>query len=381
MKDNNLYSDDKVHFAELEINIFQVIQNLKAVKDKIGNKTKLMFVTKAWAYGFGSSTLIKLLEKEALIDYLAVANVDEGAEIRVAGINLPILVLNPTLAGFKKIVDHKLEAEIYSVDLLKDFISYLELEQADISEKIPIHLKFNTGMNRLGCDLVDIPKILAVLKSQEVLEIRSIMTHLSSASISKEDDFTVAQFSVFDKIKKELKGLISSNTMIQVLNSAGTLRFTEHKMDMVRIGIAAYGGINIEESQAIIKPAATFKSKIIQTRRVKAGESISYSRSGQVNADSNIACIALGYGDGFSRNLGNGNWEIEINGKLYPTIGNVCMDITMVNLGNDEAVAGDEAIVFGGTKSLFDYAQAQETIPYESLTSINHRVKRTYIKN
>lgn len=379
MGNNPIYSEDKVHLAKLEVNISQVLRNLEAIKHKIGPETKLMFVAKAWAYGFGSSNLIKLLEKEGVLDYIAVANVDEGKELRDTGITLPILVLNPSSSCFKSILDFDLEAEIYNIELLKAFLSYLEFVKP--INKQPIHLKFNTGMNRLGFDIENIEEILALLKGQKVLEIKSIMTHLSSASLSSEDNFTTNQLSAFNIIIDRLKDVVSTETMFQALNSAGTLRFTDHKMSMVRIGIAAYGGINYNESKSIIKPAASFKSKIIQTRRVKADSSISYSRSGKVKVDSNIACIALGYGDGFSRNLGNGNWEIEVNDKLYPTIGNICMDITMINLGDDEVSIGDDAIVFGGKKSLFHYANAQGTIPYESLTSISQRVKRSYIKD
>ena len=234
-------------------------------------------------------------------------------------------------------------------------------------------------MNRLGFNPGGLENLAHQIKNQKAIRVASIMSHLSSSGNLIAEDFTLNQIQKFKFICESLKNSLQIDPICHILNTEGITNFLEYQMDMVRFGVGLYGASEATDLKKELKPVARLLSKVIAVRRVRAGEYISYNRSGSVTEDSNVAILSLGYADGVPRKLGNGNWKVEINGKLYPTVGNICMDNYMLDLGQDEVKVGDEAIVFGGMKTIFDFAEAQETITYEALTNIGNRMKRKLV--
>lgn len=373
-----LTENEKLHLTKLEVSGPAVLQNIAFFRSLLGPKTAVMLVVKAQAYGHGAIELAKMVEKQKIVDYFAVAVLDEGITLRKAGIHLPILVLNPNPWAFKSLIEFQLEPEIHNLDLFKKFVSYLQ--KAPLTQKkYPIHLKFNTGMNRFGIDQVELPQLIRHLDNSHEVEIKSLMTHLSSSGDSKDDHFSLKQLEVFQQIIKALQNRLSQNCFYHALNSNGIFRFPNHHFQMVRLGIGAYGASTHKNLKNHLIPACRFITHISQIRTVKKGETIGYGRLGKAKENSNIATLAVGYADGLNRNLSNGNWEVEINQKCYPTIGVISMDSCMIDLGEDWHEIGTEVIIFGGKKSIQDYALAQKTIPYEALTNISARVKRVLL--
>lgn len=363
----------------LEINWKAIQHNIAYFKSKLKRNTRLMVMLKASAYGSGAVQLAQRLEKEQLCDYIAVAYLSEGVELRENGITLPIMILNPGLNTWEEIVKHCLEPEIHNIELLKSFAKFLGNSESTKYGNYPIHLKFNTGMNRLGIDEIELGQLKDLLNNIPSIQVKSIMTHLSSAGILEEEEFTRAQLDQFDRIKEELSDFLPQEQIAHALNSFGIERYPEYQYDMVRLGIGMYGAAAIDPLNKALVPICKLKASISAIRKVKKGDSISYSRSGRAPKDGYVATLSLGYADGMNRNLGNGKWEVEIKGKLYPTIGNICMDLSMVFLGDDEISYGTEAIIFGGQKTIYDFAEAQNTITYEALTNIGSRVKKVLI--
>jgi alanine racemase len=234
-------------------------------------------------------------------------------------------------------------------------------------------------MNRLGFDVPEVPLVVDFLKDNPRIRTKSIMTHLSSTNLKEEDKFSLAQLEAFSKIIESSKSIHKEDTFFHCLNSNGIFRFPDHQYELVRLGIGFYGTSTVPELSEKIKPAAKLVSKICQIRKVKKGDSISYSRSGRAPADTQIATLSLGYADGLNRFCGNGRWQIEIKGKLYPTIGNICMDLSMVDIGDADLKIGDEVVVFGGQKSIYDYAHHLGTITYEVMCAIGPRVKKVLV--
>ncbi len=271
---------------------------------------------------------------------------------------------------------YELEPEIHNLTLLRSFIE----DGKNDAKPLKVHLKFNSGMNRLGFDKKECNSVLQLWQSQQQLQLASVMTHLSSSGMPEEDEFTLGQLQEFTAIKKYLSPITEGQTLFHCLNTNGTYRFPDYHMDMVRLGIGIYGSPSVPELQEHLQPICIWKSRVAQVRKVLAGASISYARSGRLAQDANIATISMGYADGFHRRMGNGNWEVEINGKLYPTVGNICMDLFMVNLGSDEAAVDSEVIIFGGKRSIFEFADANQTITYEVMTNISGRVERLFVK-
>jgi len=276
-------------------------------------------------------------------------------------------------------IEQCLEPVIHSFEMLQSLLSYLNSQENLVSGGYPIHLKINTGMNRLGFNNSEVPELVEGLKDQASIRVSSIMSHLSSSGNYSDEAFTLKQIKDFQQACDELKSSLGIEPTCHILNTDGINNFLSYQMDMVRLGIGLYGASEADDLKHDLQPAARLTSKVIATRRVLKGESISYNRSGQVVEDSNIALLSLGYADGIPRKLGNGNWQVEINGKLYPTIGNICMDLCMLNVGQDEVQVGDDAILFGGKKTIFDFAKAQNTITYEALTNIGSRMKRKLV--
>ncbi|MDR0413027.1 MAG: bifunctional UDP-N-acetylmuramoyl-tripeptide:D-alanyl-D-alanine ligase/alanine racemase [Dysgonamonadaceae bacterium] len=366
--------EEKVHQTVLEVNLDAVIHNLKYFRSRLNPETKVICMVKAFGYGVGSYELAKTLQERGA-DYLAVAVADEGAELRREGISMPVLVMNPEEHAFNTLFEYRLEPEIYNLNLLDAIIR--ETERRGILS-YPIHIKLNTGMNRLGFDAPDIPALGKRLNRQTGVLVKSVFSHLAGSDSPLLDDYTERQISLFSQMSGQLEGLLNYPVKRHVLNSAGIERFPAAQFDAVRLGIGLYGISAVDEKA--LRPVAALKTRILQIRDVRAGESVGYSRNARLIRDSRIACIPVGYADGLDRRLGNGTGTVHVNGTACPIVGNVCMDICMIDVTGVNVAEGDEVTLFGEPVTVSDWADKLKTIPYEILTSISPRVKRIYYK-
>jgi len=364
---------EKVHGTVLEINLEALNSNLNFYRSKLQQEVKLMVMVKAFAYGSGSHEVANLLQHNR-VDYLAVAYPDEGVELRKRGIYLPIMVMNVAPESFGNIIKYDLEPEVYSLQQL------LQLQRIvnEKSIKLKIHLKIDSGMHRLGFEQDNIHEAINILRQTSFLEVASIYSHLAGADDEAHNVFTRKQVKTFLQLAEQVEKQLDIQTLKHILNSAGIIRFPEYQLDMVRLGIGLYGFESNEIEQGYLQPISTLKTVISQIRTVSAGETIGYGRQGLVSRDSKIATIAIGYADGFSRAFSNGKISLMVNDKMAPVIGNVCMDMTMLDITGIEAKEGDEVIVFGGKPTIIELAKAIGTIPYEILTSISNRVTRVF---
>ncbi|MEA3447030.1 MAG: bifunctional UDP-N-acetylmuramoyl-tripeptide:D-alanyl-D-alanine ligase/alanine racemase [Bacteroidota bacterium] len=362
----------KAHQTVLEIDLESITDNLKYFRSKLSKRTGLMVMVKAFSYGSGSIEIGRHLQNQA-VDYLGVAIADEGVELRKAGIHIPIMVMNPQPENFGLMYDYQLEPEIYSIPLLKSLIAHIR--NTGITN-IGIHIKLDTGMHRLGFCEKDVESLISILKEAPEITVKSVFSHLAGSDIQKFDDFTKQQLDAFYDIYKALNGALKLDCIRHIANTNAILRFQETHLDMVRLGIGLYG-ISAEHNPDL-KKTTVFKTRVISVKRLKKGETIGYNRAGVLHEDADIAVLPVGYADGLSRKLGNGNWNVEINYKLYPIIGDVCMDMCMVNVSGAGIKPGNEVIIFGGQNKIEDMAESLQTIPYEILTSISTRVKRVY---
>jgi alanine racemase len=368
----------KVHGTVLEINLDALTHNLNFYRSKAGAETKIMVMVKAFAYGSGSSEVANLLQYHR-VDYLGVAYADEGVSLRQSGITLPIMVMNPTAPTFDTLWQYHLEPEIYSRKILSDWITYVKQRNA-LADIPSIHLKLDTGMHRLGFVEDDYEWLLAQLKENPEIHVSTIFSHLVGADEGVHNGFSHQQYERFIKGASLIENTLGYNCTKHILNSAGIVRFPEFKLDMVRLGIGLYGVEATGQQQKFLQPAGTLKTVISQIKYLAAGETVGYSRRGQVDHDSAIATLAIGYADGYDRGLGNGVGEVWVNGILCPTIGNICMDMTMVDITQAQAEEGDEVIIFGKEMPITNLAKRISTIPYELLTGIGERVKRVFFK-
>ena len=374
----------KVHQTVLEVNLTALLNNLRVYQKHLLPGTKLMVMVKASAYGSGSTEVAKLLEFQH-VDYLSVAYADEGVELRKAGIQLPILVLNPEEATFDHLMRYNLEPEIYNFNLLKKYLHFLK--SFSRKEKQPIHLKLDTGMHRLGFDEKDIANLIFILKNnKDLIEIKSIFSHLAASENPAHDTFTEGQILLFKNSYQKITDSIGYRPLRHILNSGGIIRFPEHQMDMVRLGIGLYG---IDESgilQNQLQTANTLKATISQIKNIEKGETIGYGRMGKATEIKRTATLSIGYADGLLRKAGNGNYSVLINGGKARLIGNVCMDMVMADVTHIPNVKeGDEVIIFGKDAKgnelpVQELANCLGTIPYEVFTSISGRVKRVYVQ-
>lgn len=365
------------HDSSLEINLSKIQHNLDFFRNKIAPSTKIMAMVKALSYGSGPHELAKLLEFNN-IDYLGVAYPDEGVVLREAGVDSNIMVMNPGHNSFATIIKHDLEPEIYSFDILQSLIHYCEHN----NEKTPkVHLKFDTGMHRLGFSSEDLDQIIAICQEKNVV-IASILSHLATADDTADHSFALTQISIFDEIKNRSSSLLEYQPLYHLLNSAGILQFPEYQYDMVRLGIGLYGVSPVSESAYLsaLYPASSFTAVVAQINHIKKGDSVGYGKAYIAANDTTIATISVGYADGLRRSLGNGKGKVHIAGKSVPIVGNVCMDMTMIDVSNLEVEVGDRVEIFGDHISIYDFAKSMETIPYEALTGISDRVKRVFIK-
>jgi alanine racemase len=307
-----------------------------------------------------------------LVDYLGVAYADEGIELRKNNITLPIMVMNPSEESFGWLLHYNLEPEIYSLRILRAFVDFLGNRTARI------HLKLDTGMHRLGFDAIDLEAALAILQAHPAITVASVFSHLSGADEKTHDDFSKQQAESFIKMASMIERFLGYRPTRHLLNSPGILRFPNYQFDMVRLGIGLYGVDPTEEGTAALKPVAILKTIISQVKHVPAGETIGYGRKGKAEKDLTLATLAIGYADGFSRSFSRGAGKVLIQGTLAPVLGNVCMDMTMVDITGIEAKEGDEAIIFGPGLPIQQVAQWGQTIPYEILTNTSDRVKRVF---
>ena len=369
---------EKVHGTALEINLDALTQNLNHYRQKVGASTRIMVMVKAFAYGSGSAEVAQLLQFHR-VDYLAVAYADEGIELRQNGIDLPIMVMNPAPASFDKIIEYNLEPEMYSLRILAQWLAFVGARSDATIPKI--HLKIDTGMHRLGFVEADIPQLIAQLKANSSVQVATIFSHLVGADDSQHNAFSVEQFARFTAMNASIVAAIGYQPSRHILNSAGIVRFPDYKMDMVRLGIGLYGVEVNQLEQRFLKPIGTLKTVISQIKNLKARQTVGYSRRGILENDTRIGTIAIGYADGFDRGFSQGVGSVSVNGTLCPVVGNVCMDMTMIDLTNaPTAQEGDEVVVFGAQNPITDLAHAIGTIPYELLTGISGRVKRVFFK-
>lgn len=365
----------KVHETILEINLNALVDNLNHYRSKLKPETKMVCMVKASAYGAGSYEIAKTLQDHR-VDYLAVAVADEGSDLRKAGITSSIIIMNPELTAFKTLFDYKLEPEVYSFNLLNELIKAAEKEGVT---NFPVHIKIDTGMHRLGFAPSDIPELIARLKRQSSVIPRSVFSHLVGSDSTQFDDFTRMQIEMFERVSNELQSAFSHKILRHICNTAGIGRYPEAQLDMVRLGLGLYGVDPF--SNSILSNVSTLKTTILQIRNVPKEDSVGYSRKGLLSRDSRIAAIPIGYADGLNRRLGNGNAYCMVNGQKAPYVGNICMDVCMIDVTDIDCKEGDKVIIFGDELPVTVLSDVLGTIPYEILTSVSNRVKRVYFQN
>ena len=365
------------HETVLEVNLDAVIHNYNCFRAQLKPETGIVCMLKASGYGAGSYELAKSLQSHGAA-YIAVAVLDEGVDLRKAGITMPIMVLNPKVVNYKMLFSYRLEPEIYSFEILEEIIR--EAEKYGISE-YPVHIKLDTGMHRLGFLEKDIPELVATLSSQDFVVPRSVFSHLATADCLDMDDYTMSQFEYFKRCCDKLQEGFDFHIPRHILNSTGITRFPEHQYDMVRLGICLYGIPTLSDgSQDNLRPVSSLRTVIISIKEWDEGETIGYSRRGVLTRRSRIATIPVGYADGIDRHLGNGRADVLINNHRCPTIGNICMDVCMVDVTDVPCNVGDAVEIFGNGISVCELAERLDTIPYEILTSVSSRVKRVYYR-
>ena len=363
----------KIHSTVLEVDLDAITHNLNFFRSRLAEGTQLMAVVKAFAYGSSSFEIAHRLQYHR-VDYLAVAYTDEGVLLREHGITLPIMVMNPTPESFDKLLAYGLEPEVYSLKLLYALRDFL----ASRNEHINIHLKLETGMHRLGFEEGELSTLVQVLQMTSSLRVIGIMSHLAASADPQQDAYTKHQFVLLTKQATYIEKKLGIYAIKHLLNSSGILRFPEHQLDMVRLGIGLYGVGVGKEMQQYLEVASTLKTVISQIKTIPQGATVGYGRRGIARQPMQLATLAIGYADGFNRALGNGVGRVWINGHLAPIVGEVCMDMSMVDITNIPATEGDEVIIFGKELPIAHVAAAMRTIPYEVLTNVSERVKRVY---
>lgn len=365
--------EEKTHHTVLEVNLNAMVHNLNYFRKKLKQDTKLMVMVKASSYGTGSYEIANLLQYYQ-IDYLAVAYADEGVTLRNAGIKTPIMVMNPESYRYDIMVDYNLEPEIYSFDSLQQFVSF-----SDGKDNSPgIHIKLDSGMHRLGFDPGDEEKIASLIPDS--IKVLSVFSHMAASDDPKHDEFSNGQIELLNEFYDNLSKRLGYFPLKHILNSGGIYRFPHAMMDMVRLGVGLYGvGVNDQE-QKNLEQVIRLKTIISQVKHINEGESVGYGRSYIADSPMKIATVPIGYADGLRRALSNGKGKMIIHDQPVPIIGKICMDMTMLDVTGIECKAGDEVIVIGEGNTIIDMAKDLNTIPYEILTGISERVKRTYIQ-
>lgn len=365
------------HDTVLEINLNAILHNINFHKSLLKPETKMMAMVKANAYGLGSYEISEFLQHHH-IDYLGVAFADEGVELRKKGITTPIIVMNPEQHSYDAVIEYNLEPEIYSLRVLELFNE--QLIKSGNQQKYPIHIKLETGMHRLGFKDFELDELTEKLNTMNV-KVQSIFSHLSSSDVPEEKEFTLNQIETFEKNSSYLINQLVYKPLRHILNSAGITNYSNYQYDMVRIGIGMIGETSNKVIKEQLQNSVSFKTVVSQISDVETGESVGYSRKYKVDHDTKIATIPVGYADGIPRLVGNKVGNVGINKKLCPIVGNVCMDMMMINVENANVKEGDSVVIFNSNPTLEEFAKYCQTITYEVLTSISPRVKRIYIKN
>ena len=364
----------RIHGTTLEINLNAITHNFNFYKKLLSPSTKVMVMVKAFAYGGGAAEIANHLQTMGA-DYLAVAFSDEGVVLRKQGIRLPIMVLNPVEESFDLLREYNLEPVVFSLDFFKKLGIFARLHQTQLS----IHLDLDTGMHRLGFESKHIPELVTLLRDYPELNVASFYTHLVGADEEIHREFSLIQLNQFVKMKAQIEAHLNYQPIAHALNSAGIVSFPEFQLDMVRLGIGLYGVEVTGKYDSSLKPVSTLKTTISQIKDLPAGATVGYSRKGILPEGGRIGTLAIGYADGYDRRFSRGNGYVLVHGKRAPVIGNVCMDMTMIDLSNiPETKEGDEVIIYGEKISLKELADRIGTIPYELLTNISARVKRVY---
>lgn len=368
----------KTHETVLEINLNALVHNLNYYRSQLNPGVKLMAMVKAFSYGSGSYEIANLLQFHHA-DYLTVAYADEGVELRKAGINLPIMVMNPDEESFDSMLKHCLEPEIYSFRVLRMLEDALQKFSSD-QTGIGVHLKIDTGMHRLGFDPSETEDLISHLKENPRIRISSVFSHLAGSDDIELDDFTRQQVDLFREVSDSIITAFDYPILRHISNTAGIGRFPDAQFDMVRLGIGLYGISPVPAEQQNLLTVSTLKSSISQIKQVKANETVGYNRSWKAESDATIGIVPIGYADGLSRRLSNGRGHLMVNGHVVPIVGKVCMDMCMIDITGIPAREGDEVIIFGKEMPITRLAEEMESIPYEILTGISRRVKRIYFE-
>jgi alanine racemase len=364
----------KQHSTILEIDLDALVNNLNVFRHRLNKGVKTLVMVKAFGYGSGLFEIASALQHHK-VDYLGVAFADEGVELRQAGINLPIIVMNPEVKSFDQMLEYQLEPEIYNFRILEAWHSFVQKEGRD---RQSVHIKLDTGMYRLGFLEEEIKELVQRLKAMPALMVKSVFSHLAGSDEAQHDAFTQTQLSLFESACKALEEGLDYPFMRHILNSGGVERFPDAQYDMVRLGIGLYG--ISATSAANLKNVTTLKTYISQIKEVKSGATIGYGRRGVLKDGGTIAVLPIGYADGLNRHLSNGVGQMWVKNRLVPIVGSICMDMCMVDVSGVDVAEGDEVIVFGEKPSIAVMANQLKTIPYEILTSISRRVKRIYFK-
>ena len=380
--------EQKVHETILEVDLNAVVNNLNHFRSLLRPETKMVCMIKADAYGAGAIEVAKTLQ-EHRVDYLAVATADEGAELRRAGITQNIIVMNPEMSSFKTLFDNDLEPEVYSFRIMDALI---HAARAQGITGWPVHIKLDTGMHRLGFNTgttestEEISKLIACLKAQQAIIPRSVFSHFVGSDSDDFDMFSALQFERFDKASQQLQAAFSHKILRHIDNSAGIEHFPERQLDMVRLGIGLYGVEPLSEklrvkSEEPLQPVSTLKTTILQIRHVAKDETVGYSRKGVLKRDSRIAAIPIGYADGLDRHLGNRHGYCIVNGQKAEYVGNICMDVALIDVTDIPCSEGDQVEIYGRQLPVSVLSDILGTIPYEVLTSVSNRVKRVYYQD
>ncbi|MDP3353133.1 MAG: alanine racemase [Flavobacteriaceae bacterium] len=366
---------NKTHVTVLEIDSKAIIHNYHYFKSKIKPTTKFMGVVKAFAYGNEAVAIAKILEKEG-VDYLAVAFIDEGIALREAGINKPILVLHPQTETLHHLLTYQLEPNLYSFRILNQFIEVIKTAKLN---NYPIHVKFNTGLNRLGFKPTDVDEVISILKNNSELHLTSIFSHLVASEDLNERAFTQNQIDSFKKLSDQISKELNINPIRHLSNTSGVINYPDAHFDMVRVGIGLYGFGNDTEETSKLKLVGTLKSRISQIHTINPGESVGYNRGFISSETIKSATIPIGHADGIHRNLGNKVGYVTINNQKAYFLGNVCMDMIMVDVTNIQCEEGDEVFIFKNQENVEDLASRSNTISYEMITGISQRIPRKLI--
>jgi Alr-MurF fusion protein len=372
------FLQQQTHETVLQVDLSAMEHNLNYFRSKVGSGVKIMAMVKASGYGAGAHEVASLLAFNK-IDYLAVAYTDEGVSLRQSGISLPIMVMNPERSSLHALLHHHLEPEIYSFRSLDQYLEACAAGEAPLAER-KIHIKVNTGMNRLGFEAEEMAALGVRLQDVPGVRVVSVFTHLAASEDAKHDGFTATQLKCFDEAAAILENALGYGLLRHVGNTGAIQRFPQARYDMVRLGIGLYGISAVPSEQGLLRQVSSLKTVVSQLRTIGVGESVGYGRSFVATVRTTVATIPVGYADGLKRLLGNGGGEVLIRGVRCAILGRVCMDMTMVDVTGLEVNEGDEVTVFGEGLPIQEFAERCQTIPYEVLTSIPARVKRVYLQ-